>query len=93
VAPEKGLGATMRVGGACALIPLTRADSLALAQATPARRAADQRAVAELLTKVALCASEEDASFELEMFVGAEPCVLSATGEIRRGRGAPEGER
>jgi hypothetical protein len=84
VAPEKGLGATMRVGAACALLPLTRADSLALAAATPARRAADQRAVAELLVKVAACAHDEEVTLDLELFVGAEPCVLSATGELKR---------
>jgi hypothetical protein len=84
VAPEKGLGATMRVGAACALLPLTRADSLTLAAATPARRAADQRAVAELLTKVAACAADEEVTLDLELFVGAEPCVLSATGELKR---------
>ncbi|HXU71534.1 MAG TPA: hypothetical protein VN947_19510 [Polyangia bacterium] len=84
VAPEKGLGATMRVGSACALVPLTRADGLALAAATPARRAADQRAVAELLGKISACAADEDVTFDLELFVGAEPCVLAAAGEIRR---------
>jgi hypothetical protein len=83
-APEKGLGATMRVGTACALLPLTRADAQALAAATPARRAADQRAVAELLGKISACASDEETSFDLEIFVGAEPCVLAAAGEIKR---------
>ncbi|MCU1283183.1 MAG: hypothetical protein JWM53_6729, partial [bacterium] len=84
VAPEKGLGATMRVGNACALVPLTRADGLALAAATPARRSADQRAVAELLAKIATCAVDEDATLELELFVGAEPAVLIAAGELKR---------
>ena len=84
VAAEKGLGATMRVGAACALLPLTRADSLALAAATPARRAADQRAVAELLTKISACAVEEEATLEIELYVGAEPAVLAATGELKR---------
>ena len=81
---EKGLGATMRVGAACALLPLTRADSLALAAATPARRSADQRAVAELLTKISACAVDEEAALELELYVGAEPAVLSATGELKK---------
>ncbi|HEX8951819.1 MAG TPA: hypothetical protein VF945_08230, partial [Polyangia bacterium] len=81
---EKGLGATMRVGAACALLPLTRADSLALAAATPARRSADQRAVAELLTKISACAVEEQATLDLELYVGAEPAVLAATGELAR---------
>lgn len=84
VAPEKGLGATMRVGTACALVPLTRADALALAAATAARRAADQRAVAELLGKIAACAVDEEASFDLELYVGAEPAVVAAAGELKR---------
>ncbi len=84
IAAEKGLGATMRIGAACALLPLTRADGLALAAATPARRSADQRAVAELLGKVAACAVEEEATLDLEIFVGAEPAVLAATGELKR---------
>jgi hypothetical protein len=84
IAPERGLGLAMRVGTACALLPLSRADAQALAAATPARRSADQRAVAELLSKVATCAVDEDALFDLELFVGAEPAVLSATGELRR---------
>jgi hypothetical protein len=84
VSPEKGLGATMRVGTACALLPLTRADGLALAAATPARRSADQRAVAELLAKIAACAVDEEATLDLELFVGAEPAVLVAAGELKR---------
>lgn len=84
VAPEKGLGLTMRVGAACALVPLLRADAQALAAATPARRAADQRAVAELLGRIAACAAEEEVALELEIYVGAEPAVLSAAGELRR---------
>ena len=65
-------------------LPLTRADGQALAAATPARRAADQRAVAELLGKISACASDEETSFELEIFVGAEPACLAAAGEIKR---------
>ncbi len=84
IAPEKGLGATMRVGTACALLPLTRADALALAAATPARRSADQRAVAELLGRVSACAVDEEATFDVELYVGAEPAVLAASGELKR---------
>jgi hypothetical protein len=84
VAGEKGLGATMRIGAACALLPLTRADSMALAAATPARRSADQRALAELLTKISACAVDEEAALELDVFVGAEPAILSAAGELKR---------
>ena len=85
VASEKGLGATMRVGAACALLPLTRADALALAVATPARRSADQRAVADLLTKIGSCAVDEEiATLELELYVGGEPAVLQASGELKR---------
>lgn len=84
ISGEKGLGATMRIGAACALLPLTRADSLALAAATPARRSADQRAVAELLSKISACAVEETAALDVELYVGAEPAVLSAGGELKR---------
>jgi hypothetical protein len=84
VALEKGLGLVMRVGDACGLAPLTRIDAQALAAATPARRAADQKAVAELLTKIAACAQGEQATFELELFVGSEPTVLRASGALRR---------
>jgi hypothetical protein len=84
VVVEKGLGLTLRVGEACALAPLTRLDAQTLAAATPARRAADLRATAELLGKIAACAAAENALFELELFVGAEPAVLSAAGELRR---------
>jgi hypothetical protein len=84
IAPEKGLGLTMRVGAACALLPLSRADASLLAGATSARRAAVERAVAELFTKVAACAVDEDATFELEIFVGAEPAVVKAAGELKR---------
>jgi hypothetical protein len=84
IAGERGLGLTMRVGTACALLPLLRVDALALAAATLARRAADQRAVAELLARIAACAVDEDALFDIELYVGAEPAVLSAAGELRR---------
>jgi hypothetical protein len=84
IAPEKGLGSTMRIGSACALLPLTRADALALAAATPARRSADQRAVADLLSKISQCAVDEQASLEIELFVGADPAVLSASGQLKR---------
>jgi hypothetical protein len=81
---EKGLGLTLRVGDTCALAPLSRADAQELASATPARRAPDQRAVAELLLKIAACAAGEGATFELELFVGAEPAVLAAEGSLGR---------
>jgi hypothetical protein len=84
IAAEKGLGLVLRVGEACALLPLTRADAEALAAATAARRAADQRALAELLGRIAACAVGEGALFELELYVGAEPAVLTAKGELRR---------
>ncbi len=84
VAFEKGLGLVLRVGDACGLAPLTRIDAQALAAATLARRAADQRAVADLLIKVAACAAAEQATFDLEIYVGAEPAVITAKGELRR---------
>jgi hypothetical protein len=79
---EKGLGLTMQVADACALLPLSRADSQQLAASTAARRAADQRALAELLQKISACAVEENALFELALFVGAEPAVVSAIGDL-----------
>ena len=84
VVHEKGLGATLRIGEVCALLPLSRADATLLASATAARRAADQRAVADLLGKIAACAAAEDATLEVELFVGAEPAILSAKGSIKR---------
>jgi acyl-CoA synthetase (NDP forming) len=84
VALERGLGLVLRVGEACGLAPLTRIDAQALAAATPARRAADQKGVAELLTRIAACAHGEQATFELELFVGSEPTVLKASGALKR---------
>ncbi len=84
VAGEKGLGLTLRVGDSVALLPLTRADATQLAAATPARRASDQKAVAELLLRIAACAAGEDALLDLELHVGAEPAVLSASATLRR---------
>jgi acyl-CoA synthetase (NDP forming) len=84
VAQEKGLGLVARVGTACALCPLTRVDAQALAAATLARRAADQKSVAELLIKIAACAAGENTTFDLELFVGAEPCVIAASGQLKR---------
>jgi hypothetical protein len=83
VAPEKGLGLVMRVGDACAICPLTRLDASALAAATLARRAADQKAVAELLIKIAACAAGENAALELEIYLSGEPCVLWARGTLK----------
>jgi hypothetical protein len=79
---ERGLGLTMRVGEACALLPLSHRDAQLLAQATLARRAADQRGVAELLLGISACALAERAAFQLELFVGADPVVLSAEGAL-----------
>jgi acyl-CoA synthetase (NDP forming) len=84
IVAEKGIGLTMQVGDARALMPLSRSEGQQLAQNTAARRAADQRAVVELLQKIALCAVEEDALFDLDLFVGAEPAVVTASGELRR---------
>jgi hypothetical protein len=81
---EKGLGLTLRVGDAVALLPLTRADATELAAATPARRAADQRALGDLLVRIAACAVAEDALFELELHAGAEPAVITAQATLRR---------
>jgi hypothetical protein len=55
-----------------------------LATATGARRSADQKAVAELLARISACADGEHALLDAELFVGAEPCVLEATGQLRK---------
>jgi hypothetical protein len=81
---EKELGLTMRVASACALLPLRKSDGESLAQATAARRAADQHAVADMLAKIAACAVSENAELELEIYVGSEPAVLAASGALRR---------
>jgi acyl-CoA synthetase (NDP forming) len=81
---EKGLGLTLQIGESCALLPLTRADAVALAAATPARRSADQKAVATLLERISACADAERALLDLEIYCGAEPCVLEASGELRK---------
>jgi acyl-CoA synthetase (NDP forming) len=84
IADEPGLGLTVRVGESCALAPLSRADGALLAAATPARRSADQRAVAELLTRVAGCCVAERAELTLTIYCGAEAAVLKASGALRR---------
>jgi hypothetical protein len=81
---EKGVGLTLRIGDACALLPLTRADAVALAAATPARRSADQKALASLLERISACADAERALLHLEIYCGADPCVLDASGELRK---------
>ena len=81
---EKGLGLVMQAPDAMALLPLTRADALAVAAATPARRSADQKALAELLERVSHCATSEDALLDLELHLGAEPVVVTASGTLRR---------
>jgi hypothetical protein len=83
VAAEKQLGLMMRVGEACALLPLTAADAAALAAATPARRASDQRALAELLAKLAACAVAEELTFDTEIWIGAEPAVVRAEATLK----------
>jgi hypothetical protein len=83
VALEKQLGLMMRVGEACALLPLTPADAATLAASTAARRSADQRALAELLGKLAACAVAEDALFEAEIWIGADPAVIRASASLK----------
>ncbi len=82
VQSEKGLGHLMYVGKECALLPLSPTDALCLSAATGARRASDQRAVADLLSKIGLAAHEEHATFELALFVGSDAAVLSASGQF-----------
>jgi hypothetical protein len=84
VAQEKGLGLVMRVGEACGLCPLTKLDASALASATLARRAADHKAVAELLTKIAACAAGEKATLDVEIYLSNDPCVLTGKGAFTK---------
>jgi hypothetical protein len=84
---EKHVGTLLRVGEACALLPLSDADAAQLATATAARRAADQRAVAELLQRLSACAVAEECTFEAEIYVGSEPAVLTAKATLRGARG------
>ncbi len=84
VEPERGVGLLVRVGHDCALAPLSDADALLLASSTLARRAPDQEAVAALLQAISRAAAGEQATFELELFVGTGPAVLRAAGSLRR---------
>jgi hypothetical protein len=88
IAPEPGLGLVAKavVSGdgedtvdAAALMPLDAADARRLAAACGVRRADAQRAVIELLARIAACIDAEHLRCELELFVGAEPAVVSGT--------------
>ena len=63
-----------------ALVPLTDDDALRLAAAAGARRAGPERAVADLLLRIAAAADGERLHLDLEIYVGAEPAVVDATG-------------
>ena len=84
ITAERGVGLLMRIGDSIALLPLDEAESLRLAQHTGARRSADQRAVAAVLASIGAAAIAESAVFDLELYVGAEPVVLRASGSLRR---------
>jgi hypothetical protein len=85
ITAERGVGLLMRVGDGVALLPLDEDEALRLAQQSGARRAADQRAVAVTLATVGAAALNESATLDLELYVGAEPVVLRASGSLRRG--------
>jgi hypothetical protein len=82
VTHDPNLGAVMKIGETCALLPLERSDAQVLAQATHARRATVERAVADLLQRISACAVDEKATFELEIFVGPEPVITEASGRL-----------
>ena len=84
ITSERGVGLLMRIGESIALLPLDEHEALRLAQQTGARRAADQRVVAGTLTAIGACAVAESAVLDLELYVGAEPVVLRASGSLRR---------
>lgn|GEM_PF-3156266 len=90
VTSERGLGLMITVEeqgqradstlDAAAMVPLTEEDALRLAAAAGARRAGPERAVADLLLRVAAVADGERLHLELEVYVGAEPSVIEAKG-------------
>lgn len=84
---EKGLGLAIRVNDSFALAPLVRSDANLLAQATLARRAKDREALADLLLKISACATDEEATFELDIHLSPEPAVVSASGILRKKSG------
>ncbi len=84
IAAERGVGLTMRVGEALALLPLDAGEALRLAQQSGARRAADQRVVADVLVLLGAAALAETALFDVELFCGPEPIVVRATATLRR---------
>lgn len=90
---DRDLGPLIKVGEEVALLPLSDEEARRLATATQARRAGDQHAVAAQLLAIAACATAERATLELELFVGAEPMIVTAKGALPERRGsAPEAE-
>lgn len=81
---ERGVGLTMRIGDAVALLPLEASEAIRLAQQSGARRAADQRVVAGVLSQIGAAALSESATLDLELFTGAEPIVLRASGSLKK---------
>lgn len=84
IAVERGVGFTMRIGDAVALLPLELSESVRLAQQSGARRAADQRIVAGVLAQIGAAALSESATLDLELYTGAEPVVLRASGSLKK---------
>jgi hypothetical protein len=80
---ERGVGMTMKVGDAIALLPLDAAEAERLARHAGVRRVGDQRALAEVLQQLGAAALAEHASLELELFLGGEPVVVGASGQLR----------
>jgi hypothetical protein len=68
---------------AYALLPLGARDAALLAAAAGARRAPVERALAELLARVAACAESERCELDLELYVGPEPAIVGAAGHLR----------
>ncbi|HUQ06448.1 MAG TPA: hypothetical protein VM261_28285 [Kofleriaceae bacterium] len=84
VVQERAIGAAMRIGDAIGLLPLDGAEAQHLARQAGARRAADQRLLARVLTQIGAMALAEGALVELDLFLGAEPTVLRAQGTLKK---------
>jgi hypothetical protein len=84
VVQERGVGLMMKVGDAVALLPLDPAEAARLAQHSGARRAADQKTVAQVLSQIGMMALTESSTLELDLFTGSEPVVLRSSGALKR---------
>jgi len=84
IAQERGVGSTIKVGDAIAILPIEAAEAIRLAQKGGARRAADQRLLAGVLIQLGTIALAENASLDIELFIANDPVVVRATGTLRR---------